>query len=151
MGASVRGAQPPDVHKMIALLRDEDVEEMWALNRLDGETTVWRACAASEAIWVFEVDEEFVCLAGIVETGNEEAILWFLFSKEVVSLPMSFFRLAHKFIDKLMTRYSRIYNYGSSENTFVRKFGTLVGFKISGPYVMGNTPTEMLLFEKRGG
>lgn len=126
-----------DVSYIADRMRQEDVEEVWALIRCTGREALLASYHASQECWVGEQDGTVFCIFGCVPSVSGGATLWMLFTSDVRYLPLSFFRQSKVHLETLLASYGRLSNYTDTKNTFILKWLKWLGFTVSKAQPMG--------------
>ena len=125
-----------DIENIAGRMRQEDVEEVWALARMSGRDALVQSFHISQECWVGEQDGEVFCILGCVPS-EAGATLWMLFTSDVRYLPISFFRQSKEHLQVMLATYGRLSNYTDTKNAFILKWLKWLGFTVGPAETMG--------------
>lgn len=125
-----------DIENIAGRMRQEDVEEVWALARMSGRDALVQSFHISQECWVGEQDGKVFCILGCVP-GEAGATLWMLFTSDVRYLPISFFRQSKEHLQVMLATYGRLSNYTDTKNAFILKWLKWLGFTVGPAETMG--------------
>jgi Protein of unknown function (DUF2833) len=125
----VNNATMADVDYIASRMRQEDIEECWALFGVPAHDALIQSFNASPECWVGEMDDKVFYILGCAP-NDVGATLWMLFTNDVQYLPMSFFRQIKAHLQDMLKTYGRLSNYVNPKNTFILKLLKWLGFTI---------------------
>ena len=125
-------------------LRQQDIEELEALNR-DPAEVLWN-CYFNTGPFVFTVlvDCEPAAMFGVVGTAEKDVgVPWMIGTDKLLSAKRALVTESIKWIDFLQTIYPRLVNYVDERNTVSIRWLKAMGFEFPGETVVSPSGTTM--------
>lgn len=145
---SHRIATIEDIDYIHSKMRTEDVQEILSIADVNAlEALKESFCASCECI-VGEEDGNVFCVVGLIP-DNTGVTLWMLFTNEVNSLPISFFKISKKLVKEWLDKYVYLHNYTQKDNIFILKWLKMLDFNIEPVSLLGIKQIEVHNFWKR--
>jgi hypothetical protein len=110
-------------------LHEKNIEELKASLTIDIDVIMAFLWDNSQDKTIVFVDNKPTCLLGVINSTE----VWLFFSKDIDNLPISFFKLGKKFIE----RYDYLQGHIYSENIFALQWAKFMGFIIEEPQPYG--------------
>lgn len=150
MRAQVVTSIPCHIPYIVANIRKEDEQELWASACLTPMQALWKSYTASKISWTGVYDSKPVCMFGVA-TGSDLAgvgIPWMIGTQDLDHLAFAFLRRNKSKVKEMLTIYPRLMNYVDERNERAIKWLAWLGFKIGqptpfGPFNMPFRPFEM--------
>jgi hypothetical protein len=144
-------ALPEHVAPMLPIIRPEDVEELWAANRVSPEYALRHGIACSTASWTGTVDGRPVCMFGVAPASmlGSVGVPWMIGTVEIDQHAKAFLRRNKAYVDRMATLYNYLVNYVDSRNTRAIVWLKWLGFTIHDAQAHGPDGVPFHRFDMR--
>lgn len=132
-------------------MRQEDVDELWALSRTKPVAAVRASIRVSTEAYVAYVGEEPVAVFGVsAPVIGGYGVPWFLGTRGVDGHETTYFRMARRFIAHLLTKCDTLENMADARNRRTLVFLSRLGFAMSEPFRVPSG-AYAIMFKKEAG
>lgn len=137
-----------DIEYIAAKMRTEDTDEILSIANVNVSVALKESFYASCECIVGIDDGKVFCVVGLIPDSTG-VTLWMLFTNEVTSLPISFFKLSKKLVKQWLDKYGYLHNYTQKGNIFILKWLKMLDFNIEPVSLLGIKQIEVHNFWKR--
>lgn len=120
------------VEPMLPIIRQADIDELWAANRVSPAYALRRGIACSTLSWTGTVDGRPVCIFGVAPASllGSVGVPWMIGTQEIDSHAKAFLRRNKAYVEHMAELYNYLVNFVDARNT--RAIGWLkwLGFTI---------------------
>jgi hypothetical protein len=120
------------VEPMLSIIRQADIDELWAANRVSPAYALRRGIACSTLSWTGTVDDRPVCIFGVAPASllGSVGVPWMIGTQEIDSHAKAFLRRNKAYVERMSELYNYLVNFVDARNT--RAIGWLkwLGFTI---------------------
>lgn len=110
-------------------LHEKNIEEIKASAGIEPLLYMASLYEASECKQIVLLDDKPICISGIAGQHN----LWLLFSAEIETLPLSFFKETRKELNNILDQFGYIEGHIYSKNTFALQWAKFMKITIKDP------------------
>lgn len=114
----VRRSKPSDVDRLAPHLRQSDVEEIWASNRIKPYEALSEGLTSSIFCLSIENNGRVICMFGInpLSVVGDKAVVWMLASNELDKIKIKFLKHSKEFVNMMLSFYPYLFNYVDVRN-----------------------------------
>ncbi len=147
----IRRPTQEDVEFLIANVREEDIEEIDALDGSTIRAALEETPNLLDNSEVWEVDGKVVAMFGVtpVEDHAGVGVIWMLATKDFHKNVRRFPARSKEVIANAIAKYDFIFNYVHTKNTKSIKWLEWLGFKMNDPEPIGHKGAMFTRFEMR--
>lgn len=147
----IRKATQEDVEFLIANVREEDIEEIDALDGSTIRDALEETPNLLDNSEVWEVDGKVVAMFGVtpVEDHAGVGVIWMLATGEFEQYSKMFAIRCKRVVEKMISGYEYIFNYVHTKNENSIKWLEWLGFKMNDPEPIGHKGAMFTRFEMR--
>lgn len=120
------------VERMLPIIRQADIDELWAANRVTPEYALTHGIRVSSDAWTGMVDGQPVCVFGVAPASmlGSIGVPWMVGTSEIDRHAKAFLRRNKAYVDRMSGLYNYLVNYVDARN--LRAIGWLkwLGFEI---------------------
>jgi len=144
-------ALPEHVAPMLPIIRQADIDELWAANRVSPDYALRRGIACSTLSWTGTVDGRPVCIFGVAPASllGSVGVPWMIGTQEIDSHAKAFLRRNKAYVEHMAELYNYLVNFVDARNT--RAIGWLkwLGFTVHEAKAHGPDGLPFHLFDMR--
>lgn len=120
------------VAPMLSIIRQADIEELWASNRVTPEYALTVGIQTSSAAWTGLVDGQPVCVFGVAPASMLSAVgvPWMVGTSEIDKHAKAFLRRNKSYVNQMLSLYNYLVNDVDSRNTRAITWLKWLGFTI---------------------
>lgn len=136
---------------VIANMREQDRDEIWAANRLTPRDAIRQGVRDSVFLWCVLVGGLPAAICGVAPLGHPTShfgVPWLLGTDDLVRAPVSFFRGSRRALESVYPRYTHLVNFVDARNVVSLKWLRWLGFRILEPREYGVDRRPFHLVEK---
>lgn len=128
----IRDATLDDAETLAPLLRSIDLKEIVAMSGRSARAVLRSGIKTGEYTKVAFVDDEPVCIFGIVRNGafSDEGTIWMLGTDAVEKNSIRFLRNCREQVEKMTKGFRRVSNFCHAENKTTLKWLEWLGFAV---------------------
>lgn len=149
-----RDAVESDIEGIKNNLRESTVKELWAVHHFTPEQSL--RYSLKNSVFAFSVicGDDVVAMGGVLtpeDLLSNVAPIWFLTSKTLDKIELSFLRQCRKFVKMMLDIYPTVYNWVDCRNKPAIKWLKWIGasFGETAPFGMDNIMFQYFQFTKK--
>jgi hypothetical protein len=146
-GPHVIPASAEHVALLAPRVREADRLELWASGRITPERALAIGVDASTSAWTGFVDDEVVCMFGVVPASlvGGIGVPWMIGSDAIVRHQRAFLRRCRGHLERMQVLYDTLVNFVDDRNVVAHRWLTWLGFHVEPPQPYG---PDGLLFRR---
>lgn len=125
-------AEQAHVAPMLPIIRQADIDELWAANRVSPEYALRRGIDCSTSSWTGLVDGRPVCIFGVVSASmlSSTGVPWMIGTSEIDHHAKAFLRRNKAYVDRMSELYNYLVNHVDARNRRAIAWLKWLGFTI---------------------
>ena len=148
----VRDAVVEDIDILKDNIRDSDKQELWASHHIAPEEALRTSLKKASFCLTIEINKEPIGMMGICPGSilDDNAVIWMLSSDKIDNVRRSFARHSREYINKMLEKFSLLYNFVDARNKESLKWLRWCGAKIyeAKPYGIEKIPFHYFEFRR---
>lgn len=113
-------------------MRDADVDECWASNRLKPFDALVLGLQSTRACWTGLYHREPFCMFGVVRAQQDRdvGVVWMLATDRILECKREFLRKNSHYVQAMRSQFKMLMNYVDDRNTVSKRWLEWLGFEL---------------------
>lgn len=151
MVAEVVPAEEAHVDAMLGRIRQADIDELWASNRVTPEEALRAGLRLSTSVWTGMVDGRPICMFGVVPASllGGVGVPWMIGTTDIERHQHAFLRRCRPHVAHMRRLYTHLANMVDARNRVAMRWLRWLGFRLGEPVPHGPDGLPFRPFEMR--
>lgn len=139
------------IERMLPIIRQADIEELWASNHVSPAYALTHGIRCSSAAWTGMVDGQPVCVFGVAPASllGSIGVPWMVGTYEIDRHAKAFLRRNKAYVERMSALYNYLVNYVDARNTRAIAWLKWLGFTLNEAQPYGVEGLPFHRFEMR--